>query len=412
LVLGDALVSARRSARVVGVAVLVGAAALVAGLTLLVLGRAAGHGGGVLSLGDFLQEVLPGLGFLAVGAVVSVRRRENPIGWLCLALGLAAVLIWLGEQYATYALVTHPRVLPGGLALAIVTNGGFAPTLLLLLLVVSLFPDGRLPSPRWRALPIAAVAACAALYAFSATQTFGTTYGKAHNPLAARHHDPLLVVVLGLSVVLAIASVVGSFAAVGVRFRRSEGQERAQIKWLAFVASFLPLLIVAHSIGDTWAPQAVGTIEAVFSVVFVALPVAIGVAILRYRLYEIDKLISRTISYALLTATLGGVFVGGVVFLTDVLPFSSPVAVAASTLVAAALFTPLRARLQRLIDRRFNRSRYDAEAIVAAFTGQLRESIDLDSISNTLMAVVAQSVEPTHAFIWVRPNTLRPAPDA
>jgi hypothetical protein len=131
----------------------------------------------------------------------------------------------------------------------------------------------------------------------------------------------------------------------------------------------------------------------------------IGIAILRYRLYQIDKLISRTITYALVTATLGGVFVGGVVLLTDVLPFSSPVAVAASTLAAAALFTPLRLRIQLLIDHRFNRTRYDAEAILAAFTRSLRNEVELDAICEQLIDTARDAVAPAHASIWTRPST-------
>ena len=141
-----------------------------------------------------------------------------------------------------------------------------------------------------------------------------------------------------------------------------------------------------------------------FPVALTALPLTMGVGILRYRLYEIDRLISRTISYALLTATLGGLFVGGVVLFSDVLPFSSPVAVAASTLAAAALFTPLRSRLQRLIDRRFNRARYDAQATIATFTSGLRGAIDVESIRGELIGVVDHAVAPTHASLWIRPS--------
>ncbi len=138
-----------------------------------------------------------------------------------------------------------------------------------------------------------------------------------------------------------------------------------------------------------------------------ALPVAMGVGILKYRLYEIDRLISRTLSYLIITGLLAGVFVGIVVLTTDVLPFSSPVGVAASTLAAAALFNPLRLRVQRLVDRRFNRARYDAEAIVAAFTLRLRDAVDLETVRSELLQAVDRAVEPAHASVWIRPASAR-----
>ncbi len=186
------------------------------------------------------------------------------------------------------------------------------------------------------------------------------------------------------------------------RFRRATGQEREQFKWLA--ASAL-LLLVTFPIAAALNSSAYGGIP--FSVALVALPVSVGLAVLRYRLYELDRLISRTISYAILTGLLVAVFVGIVALATHVLPFSSPVAVAASTLAAAALFNPLRRRIQHAVDRRFNRARYDAEAIVATFTLGLRDAVDLDTIRTELLRAVDGAVQPAHASVWLRPPAQR-----
>ena len=188
-----------------------------------------------------------------------------------------------------------------------------------------------------------------------------------------------------------------------VSYRRSAGEYHQQLKWLlsgGAVSIAGLLLAMAINNSNNSFLQVVGLVGFLS---ITALPVGIGVGILKYRLYEIDRLISRTLSYAILTATLAGVFVGIVVFATDVLPFSSPVAVAASTLAAAALFNPLRVRVQRLVDRRFNRSRYDAEAIVAAFTARLRETADLDTVRSELLQAVAGAVQPAYASLSITP---------
>jgi Na+/proline symporter len=192
-----------------------------------------------------------------------------------------------------------------------------------------------------------------------------------------------------------------------VSYRRSSGESRQQLKWLMTggVISIVGLLL-AMTIGNSneFVPRILGF--AGFLGV-IALPVGIGVGILKYRLFEIDRLISRTLAYAILTGLLVGVFVGIVALATDVLPFSSPVGVAASTLAAAALFNPLRIRVQRLVDRRFNRARYDAEAIAAAFTLRLRDAVDLDTVRRELLAAVDGAVQPTHASVWIRPPIAR-----
>ncbi len=395
--------STRLSERIVGLGLATGAVMLVGGLTLFGLSRSAGQSDSVFAVSDMFQSVVPSVGFIAVGAVVAIRRRENPVGWLCFGFGLTGILLWSVEQYAAYGLLTHPGSLPGSRIGAIAVNGSFAPLIVLVLFVLLLFPDGLFLSARWRLACWGAVIGYGLLFLINMVGPLNAPFAAIHNPLRL-HRSPLTGLALVVAVPLAVGSVVAAFSAVAVRFRRARGAERAQMKWLVYVASLLPVVILAHTIADSVAPQQDGTIQGLGAIVLVALPVAIGIAILRYRLYEIDKLISRTITYALLTATLGGVFVGGVVLLTDVLPFSSPVAVAASTLAAAALFTPLRTRLQRLIDRRFNRARYDAQATVAAFTSGLRGAIDVETVRSELISVVDQAVAPTHASLWIRPS--------
>jgi hypothetical protein len=200
--------------------------------------------------------------------------------------------------------------------------------------------------------------------------------------------------------VLAVSSV----AAIGrqvAAYRSSTGDRRLQLKWgmagaTMFVIGVVPLLTESSSASPAWR-----LISALAPLAVACLPLSIGVAILKYRLYDIDRLISRTLSYAVVTGLLVGVYVGIVVLTTDVLSFSSPIAVAASTLAAAALFSPVRARVQRLVDRRFNRVRYDADATVAAFSARLREAVDLDAVRTDLLDVVSRAVEPAHASIWI-----------
>jgi hypothetical protein len=187
-------------------------------------------------------------------------------------------------------------------------------------------------------------------------------------------------------------------------WRRAGGVQREQLKWL-MSGAVLTLLGTLVFLGTASATGAVRIVAAIAALTIGSFPIAIGVGILRYRLYEIDRLISRTISYALLTAALAGVFVAVVVLTTRVLPLSSPVGVAASTLATAALFTPLRGRLQRLIDRRFNRARYDAEAILAAFTGRLRDEVEVDAIRDQLLRTTSAALAPAHASIWIRPSS-------
>ena len=210
--------------------------------------------------------------------------------------------------------------------------------------------------------------------------------------------------VVALTIPLSIASLVGAFASITIRFRRSRGDERAQLKWLVFVAALFPVGVVAHSIADSFAPGAIGTVEFIFSLASIALPAAIGIAILKYRLYEIDRIISRALVYGALTVVLGAAYVGLVVAgqaLFSSLAGGSNLAIAASTLVVAALFLPARSRLQAFVDRRFYRSRYDAQRTLQNFGMRLREQVELGGLSADLLQAVTATMQPVSASLWL-----------
>jgi hypothetical protein len=335
--------------------------------------------------------------------LVARRQPGNAIGWILIALALGSAIGSLEGVYAVRAYHVDHHGLPlSRLAVALAPLAWLS-ILLLLPLPLMLFPDGRVPRGRWRwalwsyvalALVILVGVGIQSGHAFTDKRIAINKSGQLTSIGGSPHGIPAVV---NVAVILAyVAFALGAVVRQVLRYRRSRGVERQQLKWLLSGGT-------AAVIGMVTAAQASNSspLSALF-VLVIALPISMGVAILRYRLYEIDRIISRTISYALLTASLAAVFGGLVVLLTDVLPISSPVAVAASTLAAAALFAPLRRRLQRAIDRRFNRARYDAQATVAAFTGRLRDAIDLDNISGELLGVVDQAVAPAHASIWIR----------
>jgi hypothetical protein len=360
-------------------------------------------------LSDDLSQGIVVIPFGAVGYVVARRQPGNPIGWILLALTLAFLLSVDG---GTYAVLYYHR---GDHGLPLPRVGAFLAAwwvwlLLLLPLPVGLFPDGRL-SQRWRWVFRAYYAGCAIGIAASTWQDA--------NGIVALHIrvDSNGELVSGGGSGGSVANVVWPLLYVAfcgacvcrqiVSYRRSAGEYRQQLKWLLSGGAIsIGGLLLGFTINNSNVPvlQFVGFVS-FLSVI--ALPVGIGVGILKYRLYEIDRLISRSLSYLIITGLLVGVFVGIVALATDVLPFSSPVGVAASTLAAAALFNPLRLRVQRLVDRRFNRARYDAEAIVAAFTVRLRDAVDLDTVRHELLAAVDGAVQPAHASVWIRPPVPR-----
>jgi hypothetical protein len=361
-------------------------------------------------VGEGVVALVIGVPCMAVGLVVARRQPHNPLGWLFLVIAIFLFVPTVGGDYAylNYVLGHHLPFAAAGLAV----DGLWSEGLALFIVAILLFPDGRLPSRFWRWALRVWCAAFAVLLTASVVVTAGAL--AAHpiridtsgglvaldNPVgwfAAVNHA-CLIMLLTLSVAFIVRQVLS--------WRRSSGERRQQLKWLASGAavSIVSLVLAAafatSSGSDTTVVQWIGNL-AWFGLA--ALPVSIGVAILRYRLYDIDRIISRTLAYALVTGLLVGVFAGLVLLTTNVLSLSSPVAVAASTLAAAALFNPLRQRVQRVVDRRFNRTRYNADRTVAAFAAGLKDAVDVTAVRDDLTSVIQQTLEPAHISLWISP---------
>ena len=339
------------------------------------------------------------LPFFVVGLLIARRRPDNSIGWLLLAFAFVVLLSMDAANYAVLVFRVHDA-LPLG-RLAVFLAPAWVPVIVLAPLPLLLFPDGKIPPGRWRWTFWAYVALALAFLTLDGVESFGAFTERRVTIDKSGSLSALSAPIHGVAAILNTAAIVlygvcfASMVAYQiVHFRRSTGDERQQLKWfLAGGALAVGGLIIAtqsNRLGFTFA-------------FIVALPLGIGFGILKYRLYDIDRLISRTISYAVLTGLLVSVFVGLVLLTTRVLPFSSPVGVAGSTLLAAALFSPLRSRLQRLVDRRFNRARYDAEALVTAFGAQLRDAVDPETVLSELAAAARGSLQPAHVSVWVKP---------
>jgi hypothetical protein len=377
----------------------------VAGIcTTYLLERSAG-----VPTGHLLEDVvlLVGFGaFAAVGALLVAKRPTNLIGWIMATIALIVGLFPGGDAYAAYVMITRGQ--PDALAILGAWVQSWYWLLLLALTFVYLpllFPDGRLPSRRW--LPLAVVPGIATLSTVVLGALTDTLSGQSvdyriENPIGIEGLEPvetlpifgLLSVLLGVGIVAAMASVV-------VRFRRSRGTERQQMKWFLCAAALIPSFLLSDFL-----PSIIG--DVLFGVGLIALPVAIGIAVLRYRLYGIDLVINRTLVYGPLTAMLVLVYLGGVVLLQYVFRAltgqESQLAVVVSTLAIAALFNPLRTRIQGFIDRRFYRRKYDAAKTLEAFSAKLREETNLDALSEDLVGVVRETMQPAHVSVWLRPD--------
>jgi hypothetical protein len=351
-----------------------------------------------------LTNIVVAVLFEVVGFAVAVRQPRNPIGWVLLIAPIGAQLLpSVATSYAelAYRLGYH---LPLGTA-ALLLGYSWTVAAPLLLLVILLFPDGRLPSPRWRPVLWAylALVGCIA----------GATYAAAGAALTAPHPRVdagggfAWNATIGRLIFPVLAAFWLSFVAAQVlSWRRSSGERRQQLKWLMSGAAALAASqAICQPILD-FIPGLPGSVELLLNVGLAAgagaLPVCLGMAILKYRLYEIDRIVSRTLAYTIVTGLLIGVYSVLVLLATRLLPLSGPVAVAGATLAAAALFNPLRQRVQRLVDRRFNRARYDAEQITAAFAARLKDAVDLDSARDDLAGVVRKALEPAHVSVWLR----------
>jgi hypothetical protein len=291
--------------------------------------------------------------------------------------------------------------------LAVALTPGWSVLIVLLPLPLMLFPDGRLPSARWRWV-LRAYLVIAAIFLASVVWQDAPVFVDSHFQIdssgelvAFDQNSGWVDALQGVLLFPYVAFCALSVVRLVLGFRRSTGTEHQQWKWLLSGGAVgIVGLLVALELGSS--PGVVGAVASAGFLAVVALPASMGVAILRYRLYEIDRLVSRTLSYAILTGLLVGVYFSVVTLATRALPLSSPVAVAASTLAAAALFNPLRNRIQHVVDRRFNRARYDAEEVVDAFTRTLRDAIELDTVSGRLADVVERTVRPAHVSLWIR----------
>ncbi len=341
--------------------------------------------------------------FAIVGSVLVGRRPGHPISWIMVAISLTASIFPAAESYAAYVMTTRGQ--PDALAtLGVWANEVYWVPLLVLVMVYMplLFPDGHLPSPRWWPVPwIAglATAGLATLSAFRVTLIGQNVAYQIANPIGIAGlpsaQDSLLARVLFIGLLL---GQIGAVAAVVVRFRRSRAVERQQLKWFVSAVALSPLLVF-----ELLSPE-LGT--ALFALVLIGVPTAVGVAILRYRLYDIDLIIRRTLQYSLLTGLLALVYLGSVVLLQALFERlvgqSSPLVIVLSTLLMAAAFAPLRRRVQAVIDRRFYRQKFDAGQVLAQFAATARDETDLDRLATELTRVVSESMRPAGLSLWLR----------
>ena len=390
----------------------------VASVPLLVLGRSVQvpsswdadlTTGGLLASGLFLV-------FSLVGALIASRRPENPIGWLCLADGFLWMTTNLLDYYSVYG-TAKPGSLPFPLGAAAINNWLWVPEVgLLATYVFLLFPNGRLPSRRWRPL-----AWLSGVVIVSVSVGVMLSPGPLDMPRGIRNPFGLEAAPWVTSVAYAILPLLplcmfASAVSVVLRYRHSKGDERQQIKWIAFAASLVALVYLIAmvtsfihpseawtTVGSVWWLNLI-TIVALLS--FVTIPIAVGFAVLKYRLYDIDLIINRTLVYGSLTATLVALYFGGIIVLQRVFVTltgqQSTLAVVASTLLIAALFSPLRRRIQSFIDRRFYRRKYDARKTLEAFSSKLRDETDLDALNAELVGVVRETMQPSHVSLWLR----------
>jgi hypothetical protein len=350
--------------------------------------------------------------FGVVGAVITSRRPRNAIGWIFLASLLCAGLSYAGPNYANYAFVPGGEPMPAAGAVAWLASWSWYPTLgLIFTFLLLLFPDGRLPGPRWKWVAWSAAVSIAAVVLSIGLRP--GPYYDSHIPLS----NPLGVEALGgfmdplqqVGGILLVGSALASAASLVVRFHKADRDQRQQIKWFTY-AGAINVCLILLSILFPSLEEALPVVfdDFLFAFGISLLPIAVGVAVLRYHLYDIDILINRTLVYATLTAALGLAYFGSVVLLQAAFRAltgrESQLAVVASTLAIAALFGPLRRRIQAFIDRRFYRRKYDAARVLAAFSARLRDEVDLDALRDDLVTVVGETVQPAHASLWLRPT--------
>jgi hypothetical protein len=354
--------------------------------------------------GSLVGPVLAMLSAATVGAVLASRRPRHPVGWLLLGFALSLTASGVIAAYVAYGLLARPGALPAAHVLARYYPATGSAALALLSLVLLLTPTGSLPSPRWRwwAVITAATPLALVLVVPVAPGRLDPQLLLTSSPFSDRALGGVLLVATRVALVVTALAVAVAAGSLVVRFRRAQGVERQQLRWVALAAALMVLAVpvvlapvaLEGPILVNWAPA-----------VWVAvLPVAVGAAVLRYRLYDLDRIISRTLAYGLLTLLLGGGYALVVLGLGQLLGRESPLVVAAATLAVAAVFQPARRRVQAVVDRRFNRRRHDATRIIEGFGARLRDQVDLDTLTADLLAVVDQTIQPTQASLWLRPT--------
>ena len=346
--------------------------------------------------------------FLPMGVFIALRRPRNPVGWIMALIGLSNLVSEAATEYATRALLVEPGGLPGGPVAAFASGlvGVFGIGLIAFLML--LFPTGKLPSPRWRWVARAAAANLVLLLV--GNLSLWNLRGRALLLDEPPEQDLLIpYVVFEITWIVMMVSAIAGLISLVVRYRRSSGVEKQQLKLMAYVAAVLGGLvflnfIVLEALGVGSAGFRVAT-EYVLNLAVAAIPLAAAIAILRYRLFDIDVIVNRTLVYGALTAILAGAYVALVFAFQAVLqPFTaeSDLAIAASTLAVAALFRPLRDRVQRFIDRRFYRHRFDAQRTLESFSAYVRDEVDLAALSARLVGVVEDTMRPSQISLWLR----------
>jgi hypothetical protein len=354
-----------------------------------------------------VPPTVAGLTAGAVGAVLAGRRPGNPVGWLLLALGLVMAASGASVGYIPYGIVVRPGALPAAHIVARVYPATISAVVAVLGFVLLLTPTGSPPSPRWRRWAWGSAAAAAVTLA-AATLAPGSLDPLAQfvsGPLDPGVYGGALRVANQLALLVALLALLAGAGSLVVRFRHARGGERQQLRWVALAAALTGLAMLAAAVLIAAGRVDLGAWASVVGLTF--LPLATGAAILRYRLYDLDRIISRTLAYGLLTVLLGVGYAAVVLGLGRLLPEGSSLVVAAATLAAAAVFQPLRRRVQQVVDRRFNRRRHDAGRIIEAFGARLRDQVDLDTLTGEVLAVVDQTMQPTQAWLWQRPPAAR-----
>ena len=357
---------------------------------------------------DIPAYVLATLSATTVGALLASRRTRHPVGWLLLGLGLPVAVSGVATGYANYGLMARPGSLPAADWAALYHGVSILVALAALQFVLLLTPTGSLPSRRWRWWARVAGGAAAMALVTSSFLPFEPPYQGIPNPLDVPALAGLLRPLSNLTWAVTALGLPVAAASLLLRFRRARGVERQQLRWLVLAAALAAAVLAATLlalavglVGSTGDEVLLGWASAV---VLGLMPLATGAAILRYRLYDLDRIVSRTVAYGLLTVLLGGGYAVVVLGLGQLLGRDSTLVVAGATLAVAALFQPARRRVQGAVDRRFNRRRYDAARTIQGFSARLREQVDLDALTAELLVVADQTMQPTRVSIWLRPR--------